>query len=136
MSLTWNTQMYKVFSSTKISLVIYLFIKVKWVSDCCLMPKERYFSYIIARTNYIGWDDNDVHFVPDQNVQLEFYSVIPLKQQSVCRHVASLGHILIPNQPVFTLPPYYCLLSSKAANTNFMVFGLIRLGLEPTIYHT
>jgi hypothetical protein len=26
------------------------------------------------------------------------------------------------------------MLSGKATNTNFIVFGLIRLGLEPTIY--
>jgi hypothetical protein len=36
---------------------------------------------------------------------LDFYSAISsLKQQSVDRHVAPLGHIiLIPNQPVFAL---------------------------------
>ena len=28
---------------------------------------EQFFSYIMARTSYIRWDDiNDVHFVPDQ----------------------------------------------------------------------
>jgi hypothetical protein len=27
------------------------------------------------------------------------------------------------------------MLSGKATNTNFIVFGLIRLGLEPTIYY-
>jgi len=27
-------------------------------------------------------------------------------------------------------------LSGKAANTNFKIFGLTRPGLEPTIYHT
>jgi hypothetical protein len=32
----------------------------KWVSDCCLMPNELYFSYIMARTGW--WDDNDIHF--------------------------------------------------------------------------
>jgi hypothetical protein len=28
------------------------------------------------------------------------------------------------------------MLSGEAANTNFLVFGLTRLGLEPTIYIT
>jgi hypothetical protein len=27
-------------------------------------------------------------------------------------------------------------LSGEATNTDFIVFGLIRLGLKPTIYHT
>jgi hypothetical protein len=38
--------------------------------------------------------------------QLDFYSASSLKQQSVDRHVAPLGHIiLIPSQPVFVLSP-------------------------------
>ena len=51
-----------------------------------------------------------------------------LKQQSVGRHVAQLGHVAII--------PKCCLLIEKAANTTFLVFGLILLGLEPTIYLT
>jgi hypothetical protein len=34
-----------------------------------------------------------------------FDSANSLKQQSAGRHVASLGHILIPSQPVFALSP-------------------------------
>ena len=34
-----------------------------------------------------------------------FYSVTPLKQQSMGRHVTPLGHILISSHPVFTLTP-------------------------------
>ena len=39
-----------------------------WVSDCCLMPNEQFFRYVMARTSYIQWDDddNDVHFIPNQ----------------------------------------------------------------------
>ena len=29
-----------------------------------------------------------------------------------------------------------CVLSREATNTNFIVFGLIKSGLKPTIYHT
>ena len=48
----------------------------------------------------------------------------------------ALRHIiLIPSQPVFALSPY-CVLSGEATNTNFIVFGLSRSGLEPTIYRT
>jgi hypothetical protein len=45
-------------------------------------------------------------------------------------------NILIPSQPAFALSLYCCVLSGLATNTNFIVFGLTRLGLEPTIYHT
>ena len=51
--------------------------------------------------------------------------------------IAPLGHIiLIPSQPVFVLSPFCCVFSVEATNTNFVVFGLTRLGLEPTIYRT
>ena len=47
------------------------------------------------------------------------------------------GHIiLIPSQLVFALSPKCCMLSREAINTDFIVIGLTRLGLEPTIYHT
>jgi hypothetical protein len=40
----------------------------------------------------------------DQHAELDFYSARSLKQQSMGRHVAPLGHIiLIPSQPVFAL---------------------------------
>jgi hypothetical protein len=35
--------------------------------------------------------------------------------------------------PVFALSPECCVLSGETTNTNFIVFGLTRLGLEPTI---
>ena len=47
-----------------------------------------------------------------------------------------LGHlILILSKPVFALSPYRCILSGEATNINFIVIGLTRSGLEPTIYH-
>jgi hypothetical protein len=30
------------------------------------------FSYIMARTSYFQWDDDEVHFVLDQNAELVF----------------------------------------------------------------
>jgi hypothetical protein len=59
------------------------------------------------------------------------------KQQFSGRHVDPLGHIiLIPSQPVFVLSPLCCVISGEAINTNCIVFGLTRPGLEPTIYRT
>jgi hypothetical protein len=61
----------------------------------------------------------------------------PLKQQSADRHIAPLGHIiLIQSQPVFDLSPYCCVFSGEATSTIFIVVGLTRQGLEPTIYRT
>ena len=46
-------------------------------------------------------DDDEVRFVLDQHAELDFYSVSQLKQQSVDKHVALLGHInLIPSEAV------------------------------------
>jgi hypothetical protein len=45
------------------------------------------------------------------------------------------GHIIVnPWQPFFALTPKCCMLNAEATNTNFKVFGLTWLGLEPTIY--
>ena len=58
-----------------------------------------------------------------------------MKQQSMGRHVAPLGHIiiLISSQPVFVLTPQRCVLSGEAANIKF---GLTRPGLESTMLST
>ena len=80
----------------------------------------------MARTSQFQWDDDEVCYVLDQHAELDFYSAT---SQSSSRHVASLGHIiLIPSQP--------SMLSGEAANTNFMVVGLTRPWLEPTINRT
>jgi len=60
------------------------------VSDYCLMPNEQLFSYILARTSYIQWNDGDVRFVLDQHAELDFYSASSLKQQSGGKNVAPL----------------------------------------------
>jgi hypothetical protein len=42
-----------------------------------------------------------VRFVLDQHTKLDLHSASSLEQQSACRHVAPLWHIiLIPSQPV------------------------------------
>jgi hypothetical protein len=35
--------------------------RFEWVSDYCLMPNEQFFTYIMARTSYIQWNDGDAH---------------------------------------------------------------------------
>ena len=90
----------------------------------------------MAGTSYIRWDDDDVHFVPDQHSELNLYSASSLKQQSAGKHVSPLRHIIvIPSQPVLSLSLLCCILGEEATITNFIVFGLIQSGLKPTMYH-
>jgi hypothetical protein len=62
---------------------------------------------------------------------LAWFLKCPLKQQSTEKHI-----ILIPSQPVFALSPSCCMLRGEATNTDSIVFGFTRWGLEPMIYHT
>ena len=67
--------------------------------------------------------DDEVHFVLDQHVKLNCYSVSSLKQQSADRYIAQLGLIiLILSQPA--LSPLCCVLSRDATNNNYFSFWL------------
>jgi len=70
------------------------------------MPNEQFFSYIVARTNYVLMRWWYVCFVLDQHTELNFCSVSSLKQQVMGRHVAPLAHIILisTSQSVFALP--------------------------------
>jgi hypothetical protein len=77
-----------------------------WVSDCCLTPIQQFFSYIMGRTSKFSmrWWWGSLCTRPTRG--LEFYSACSLKQQSLDRHVAPLGHIiLIPSEPICVLSP-------------------------------
>ena len=80
-----------------------------------LSLREQFFNHYIFR-----WDDDNAHSALDQHRY--FYSVSQLKQLPTTeRHVTKLGYIImIPSQPIFTLTPQRFILSSEAANTNFM----------------
>ena len=66
-----------------------------------------------------------------------YYSARTLKQQSVDRHVAPLGHIiLMQSQPVFALYAYCCVLNGEVTHIIVIVFGLTRSRLEGTIHCT
>jgi hypothetical protein len=53
----------------------------EWVSDYCFTPNEQFIRYIMTRTSYIRWDDDDIHFLLDHHAYLDFYSVCSQKQQ-------------------------------------------------------
>jgi hypothetical protein len=102
------------------------------MSDYCKTTNEQFFSYVLVKTSYIIWDDDDVHFVLDKQAYLELHSAISLTQQSAGTYVASHSHIILfPRQPVFALVPLYCVLRGETVNTNCIVFGLTGSVLEP-----
>ena len=107
--------------------------------SCFILRQLSNFTAISWREQInFQWDDvDDVHFVLDQHAYLDCYSASSLKQQSADRHVTPLGHIILaPSQTVFVVAHYCCVLRGAATNTKFIVIGLTRSVLEPTIYHT
>jgi len=75
----------------------------------------------MARTSTFRLDDNSTRCVLDQHVLLDFHKI------SVrIRHVAPLGHFMIPSQLVCALAPLCCVLSREAVNNSVIVFGLTR----------
>ena len=87
------------------------------LSDCCLMPTLQFFSYIKARTSkfsthLVGF------FIAHWNKSLRI-DMSPY-----------------PDSGPTSLHSFSVMLSREATNTNFIVFGLTRSGLKPTIYRT
>ena len=71
-----------------------------------LNANSAMFHLYHGEINLLFIDDDEVRFVLDHHTELDFYSASALKQQSVGRRIAPLGHIiLIPGQPVFALSP-------------------------------
>ena len=67
---------------------------------------SNFCSYSMARTSYIQWYDDDIRFVQDQHALYDLCSASSLQQQSSCRHVTPLGHIVLnPSQPIVDLTP-------------------------------
>ena len=111
----------------------------EWASDCYYNANSAMLKLYHGENKLILNEMmiDEVRFVLDQHAELDFYNTSSLKQQSADRHIAPLGHIiLIQSQPVFDLSPYCCVLSGEATSTIFIVVGLTRQGLEPTIYRT
>ena len=73
-------------------------------------------------------DDDDVHFVPNQQALFIVQATSTLKQQTEIRNVTLLSWF-------FTLSPKcYVLYSGETANTNYTVSGWPEHGLNP--WHT
>ena len=61
------------------------------MGDCCFIPSELFFSYIMVRTGYILLCTKPTHLVGF----LYICSASSLEQRSLVRHVAPLRYICI-----------------------------------------
>ena len=48
--------------------------KISLILSGVIVISEQFFNYIMTRTSYIRWDDDDVPFVNDLHTYWEFYS--------------------------------------------------------------
>ena len=72
-----------------------------------------------------------VDFVQDQHVRFDFYNASSLKQNA--NPIGHITSILIPSQTVFALFSSCIFFIREAANSNFIIFGLIRRGFVTII---
>ena len=106
------------------------------VSCCFTLTDQLYFLAISWREQAIfQWNDDDIHFVLDQNANLDFYIVLALENETTlcewtCCSIRNIIRFL--RQPVFALISWRCRFSREATYT----IGLTLPELEPTIHHT
>ena len=75
----------------------------EWVHDCCVTTSEQFFSYSMARTRYIWWDEDA--FVLNQH--LNVYSASSREQHATGRI------IMIPSQSLLLLLNATCLMKKQ-----------------------
>ena len=124
----WNDESFFLYLSTKYSFKFYF----KWFCDLW----EYLFTSQIKKKQ--GSYFKTFYRLDHAKFQFEkklFFLV--LNQQFTGRHVAPLKTHYPDSEPT-SLCSYSLILCTKqrAANTNFIVFGLTHLGLESLIYHT
>ena len=107
--------------------IVHLWLSLRFYLTFMFSPNEHLF--------YLYHAENKFHF--DWMIMRPFYIAIPLRQQSVDKHVALLRRIILVRiQAVFLLTPYYFVFSGEAANTNCIIFVLTWPDLELIIYLT
>ena len=123
------------------------------VSDCCLAPCEQctIYIYIISRISSISmrWSQCSLYTRPTRlsgsfsasSLKEQYISIHGWTCSSIRTHYSDSNSVICffiwsTNQSLLSLRSVYCVLSGEATNTNFMVFDLTRLRLEPTIYHS
>ena len=123
----WNTACWTLSNDEWINQSINL-TNYDCVSDIWLMLNQQFVSYLMARTRYIKWnDDDDVCFNWIFTV-LAHSNNSPWADMSL--HSDTLSWFRA-NPSLLLL-----LLSGEAWNTHFIVLGFICPELDPTIYRT
>jgi hypothetical protein len=91
----WNKNLSYVKALSNVRNILLLFVtdlSTRWIKKQKIICIP--YLYSKCKDCYIQWND-DVCFVLDQHAWLDLYSASSLKQQSVCRYVTSLGHIIL-----------------------------------------
>jgi hypothetical protein len=100
--------------------------KIQWLQSCWSSTKQTSSHRNNLFSPWYIW--NIAHLALNNNQSLTHSTLSNTMIDHTWfmnRHVAPLWHvILISSQPVFALSPQYCILSGKATNTNFIVYGL------------
>ena len=111
-------------------------ILVDWLIDWLLFNANSAISWR-EQVNF-QWDDDEFRFVLDQHTEVDFLLVLAHWNNSPRIYMSPYSDTLswFRRQPLFALSSYCCMISGEATNTNNIVFGLTRSGLEHTIYST
>jgi hypothetical protein len=89
---------------------------------------NNFFRNIMARTSNIQWNDDEVHFVPDQRTELDVFLVLAHWNNSLLIDMSLQSDTLLwyrANQSLLFLLNA-AVLSEEATNTNCIVFDLVR----------
>jgi hypothetical protein len=78
--------LYMYFTSLNILNDLLIFVECQ-VGNFSAIPWQELVTFL--------WDEDNVHFVPNQHASFDFYSASSLKQQSVSRHVAPSKHLIL-----------------------------------------
>ena len=98
----------------------------EWVSDCCLMPIQQFFSYIMVRTN-----DDEVRFYT--NTLSWIFIVLSHWNNSLW---VDMSFHLDTSFWFWANQSLLFVLIGEVTNINFIVFWFARPWLAPTIYRT
>ena len=110
----------------------------EWLSDCCLMPIQQFFSYSMSRTNYL-FNEMMMRSALFLTNTLSWIFIVLAHWNNSTRVDMSLHSDTVSwfraNRSLLFFLNAACL-AERSNKYQFLVFGLTWLGLEPTIYHT
>ena len=105
------------------------------MSYSCLTPNEQYYSHIMERASCIRLDDDNIHLLLDQYIQLDLITLAHIKYSLL---VDMSTRAEYSDSEPSSLCSYSIMFFAyrEATHAKFIVFRVTRLGVEPTIYCT